>query len=794
MPRLSVLLLSVVAGLALQAGVRVERIVRPARVSRGETGQRRLSLIDGAAWLTHPDLKDEWEVPELRVLRFRRDFTVTNGANAVELDVSGDERFVLFCDGELVGRGPHRGTVDNWTFQSYRLTLPEGAHALEAVVWKHTFGAAPRAQLSWRLGFALGAAFPYDKTLTTGVGAWKVGRVAGVSENGYEGGPWGAGVQNRLVGAGLYDLKPAAWTEPWTVREPLREQLSVRQRGWQLYPSQLREQTEARTRPGRFVTGGELKLPRTYAPHTVTTNLWDLGEYRCAYPELVVSGGRGAKVEWRWSEALYEASGVKGDRRAWKGKAFRGFGDTFLPDGRDRAVFSTSWFRCGRWCRLVVETGDEPLTVEDLALVESRYPLACETRFAADRADLAPIQDICVRSMQMCAHEMLFDCPYYEQQMYPGDTRLQLNVISAMTSDDALVRRAVEFFDLARFSDGLVPFNFPTWGHQEGFTYTLCYLLMHPDYLMLHADREWLAARLPGYRNTLFGVARYAREDGLLVNTPGWSFIDWPEGDGWDFGTPPGAKDGGLNAQVNGFWLLALRGAAKVEAAFGNAELAAYWTRKADALAASLRRVFWDAGRGLFADDPAHAHWSEHTQTLMLLGDARTGDAARACFGRLLEDPGLVRCTVYFKYYLFETYFKFGRADLFLRDLALWRGYVDAGCTTCLESPETATHCARSDCHAWGAHPLYFLRRAVAGIGPDAPFFARVRIAPQPGGLKALAADWPHPSGERISVDFAFDGEDVSGTVTTPVPGVFVWNGRETPLAVGRNRIGGRGR
>ena len=73
----------------------------------------------------------------------------------------------------------------------------------------------------------------------------------------------------------------------------------------------------------------------------------------------------------------------------------------------------------------------------------------------------------------------------------------------------------------------------------------------------------------------------------------------------------------------------------------------------------------------------------------------------------------------------------------------------------------------------------------MAGIQPDAPFFERVRIAPQMGPLKSVVAEWPHPSGEKIKVELKVDGENISGKITTPVPGVFVWNGKEQELKQG---------
>ena len=764
-----------------------ERIFRPPRHVRGNTGVMQVQPIDRAAWIAPSN--GTWDGTSPRVVRFRNAFR--SDGTPFEIDVTADERFVLALDGEPVARGPHRGSVANWTYQSYRLTPAAGPHVLEATVFK-LGEAAPIAQLSHRLGFCLKASDPLDAQLTTGKGDWQAGEVAGIRSIGKSGGPFGTGDGFEIVGAGMHRKEAGAWTTPVVVKKPLNPWVggAVREAGWLLYPSQLPDQLSARVRPGRFVSGGERSFPLTVGPGERRTFLWDLGRYICAYPVATVDGGRGGSLSWKWAEALKGAQG-KGNRSDWQGKAFDGFGDRFVFDGRTNAVFSTPWFRCGRWCELTVEAGDEPVVIRDLALDETRYPLACETAFEApDLAGLADIQRICTRSMQMCCHEMLFDCPYYEQQMYPGDTRVQLNVLSSMTADDAIIRRAIEIFDLNRRDDGFVPFNFPTRSEQDGASYTLCYLGMLPDYLRNHANRAWLKARLPGLRAALAAFEPYEREDGLLANLPGWNFLDWVPRKGWEGGCAPGTRKGEAGCELNAFYVLALRGAAEVESAFGNGLLSRHCREKADRVAAAIARRYHDAERGLFASDESHQVFSEHAQCLALLAEVVTGDAAGAVFRKLVEDRTLCPVSVYFSYYLFETYFKFGRGDLFLKRLDLWRGYVARGATTCLEEPEYPGHDARSDCHAWGAHPLWFLRTGLAGIRSDAPFFERVRIAPQPGGLRSLKAEYPHPSGAFVRVELDFDGGIARGHVRTPVAGTFAYGSQTVALKPGDNAIG----
>ena len=111
------------------------------------------------------------------------------------------------------------------------------------------------------------------------------------------------------------------------------------------------------------------------------------------------------------------------------------------------------------------------------------------------------------------------------------------------------------------------------------------------------------------------------------------------------------------------------------------------------------------------------------------------------------------------------------------------------GATTTLESPEYPGHDSRSDCHAWGAHPLWFLRTGVAGIRSAAPFFEKVRVAPQPGGLRSIKASYPHPSGKMIEVDLSFADGKAYGRVTTPVAGEFVFGDVVKPLVPGVNEI-----
>ena len=309
-------------------GATVERVVKPPRFTRGNTSILPVQPIDQAAWLSHPDIKDEVSYPTIpRIVRFKCEFE--SDGSPLEFDVTGDERYYLALDGEFISRGPHRGTVENWMYQSYRIALAPGRHVMEATVWRMPYRASPLAQLSYKLGFCLKAEGKYDAKLTTGRGAWQCGPITAVRNIGKSGGAWGAGDGFEIHGSGIYDYTPGKWLKPAVVRKPMGggSRYGIRQQGWMLFPSQLPEQTEYRVRPGKFVDGGEMKFPLVVKSGEKRRILWDLGRYICAYPEAVVKGGKGATAQCssrRGSVADVGAkSSLKLAMRPWKSRTSR---------------------------------------------------------------------------------------------------------------------------------------------------------------------------------------------------------------------------------------------------------------------------------------------------------------------------------------------------------------------------------------------------------------------------------------------------------------------------------------
>jgi hypothetical protein len=531
---------------------------------------------------------------------------------------------------------------------------------------------------------------------------------------------------------------------------------------------------------------GHAKL--TIPPHTRRRVIVDLDNYFCAYPELTVSGGKDALVRIHWAEGLFEpvqADGVmrKGNRDVIEGKCFFGMGETFEPDGGANRRFEPLWWEAGRYVEFYVATAEQPLVIDSFRLHELHYPHEFVADFESSDPRLQEIIPIALRTLEMCSQETYFDCPYYEQLMYVGDTRMEVLVTYATTRDDRLPRKAIEMFDLSRVQSGLTHSRYPSRIQQVIPPFSLWWVGMLHDFMMWRGDRAFLQGRAPAMRAILDAWRAGITRDHLVENPIGWNYLDWVPG--WNAGMPA-ENQRGPTGTFNWQFVAMLKLAAEIEDFLGEPELAARNRRTSGEIATAAAQAFWHEERGLFSEDLAKKHFSEHAQCLALISRTLDSRTQQRVEQSLFTDGDLYRTTIYFSHYLFEACRLSGRMESFFDRLSLWFDLKRMGFKTTVESPEPS----RSDCHAWGAHPVFHYFASVLGIRPAAPGFSRVRIEPQLGPLSHARGAMPHPRG-TISADVRIQDGKMRAQIELPdgLEGVLIIRGAEHPLRGGRQTV-----
>jgi hypothetical protein len=778
-----------------------------------------------ASWTTHPTAP----LREPVVLHFRRTLTLTAVPASYPVRVSADNRFILFVNGQRAGDGPARGDLAHWRYERFDLAplLRTGENLITATVWN--FGVyAPLAQMSDRTAFLLeseadGAnsiSTPEDWLVEVEQGQRPLPRVA----NGF----WqfmASGTGEEIDGA-RYDW---SWNESsaigpaWVAAaSPIRESIyptsskahsaqdSDSPNAWALVPDELPAMEFSPTEVGQLrrtglafqkdqdlaplkesaIENAMASFPTTkpsIPPATHAHLLLDRKTLTTAYPRLIVSGGKGAKIRLTYAEALYDKDQHKGNRDEIGDRTALGLSDSFLPDGGMHRAFEPLWWRTWRYLDIDITTGSEPLTLESLTASFTAYPFEQRASFHSGDAELDKINEISWRTARLDAHETYMDTPYYEQLQYVGDTRIQALISYVVAGDDRLARQAIAAFDQSRTADGLTMSRYPSSQPQIIPPFSLLWVGMVHDYWQYRPDPEPARAALPGTRTVLNWFASHEQPDGLLDKLPWWSFIDWVSS-----GEIPTYDAKHESCVTTLEYLGALNDATDLETNLGDPGFAARYKTRAAHVRNGLFDKCWSASHGLIADNPNQKNFSQQANVLAVLYDVIPKERQQEVISRMLKiEPGtspdgILSASYYFRFYLARALNHAGMADEYLNSIEVWRKLLPLHFSTWPETPGET----RSDSHAWSAHPIYDLLTLVAGIQPASPGFATVRIAPHMGSLPALQASYPHPQG-LIEVAYQRHGAQMDATITLPgsLTGTFIFNGGSWPLKPGVNRI-----
>lgn len=746
-----------------------------------------------SAWISCPDVPQR----DYGVYHFRKTISLDNVPEKFIIHISGDNRYRLFVNGTPVCSGPARGDLYNWYFETVDIAayFHKGENVIAALVWNMGI-LAPVAQVSNQTAFVLQGNGEKEQVVNTN-GSWKVLQDKAYQPCSMDNGsrlhaymvigpgdkvdgalyPWGwekvnfndQDWKNAIVVAGAIPLGTGT-DNLWTLVP----------RNIPLMEESLQRLEKIRRSDGIQVSESFMKgqQPLLIPANKTVSILFDQAFNTTAYPELNVSGGKGSMVKISYAEALVDTNRKKGNRNEIDGKKLIGNYDIFLPDGGKYRNFRPLWFRAFRYVQLDITTTSQPLTINDFFGTYTGYPFKQKATFESSDSTLQQLWNVGWRTARLCAGETYFDCPYYEQLQYEGDTRIQALISLYVTGDDRLMRKAMRDFHNSRVPEGLTQGRYPSNRLQVIPPYSLLWVSMVYDYWMHRKDDQFVAQFLPAIDGVLnWYENNIDRKKGMLGSMKWWNFTDYT--DAYPNGVPPGADDGNSSV-ISLHYAYTLKQAASLNKYFGKESQAENYLKTAKDLCKSTYKLCYNAAKNEMADTPEKKSYSQHAGILAILTGTIPEVDKKVVLKRLIDDPSLGQVTFYFRFYLTQALKEAGMGDLYYSHLKPWRDMLNMGLTTFAEKPEPA----RSDCHAWSASPLYDFLSVICGVTPGSPGFATVRIAPAMGELLSASATIPHPLGE-ISVKLVRIGKTgISAELGLPegVTGEFIWNGETIKL------------
>ncbi|MFN5056165.1 MAG: alpha-L-rhamnosidase C-terminal domain-containing protein [Bacteroidota bacterium] len=771
-----------------------------------------------ASWITCPNVPQR----DYGVYHFRKNFSIDTLQEKFIVHVSADNRYRLFVNGTAVCSGPARGDLYNWYFESIDIApyLRKGSNTIAALVWNMGVH-APVAQISNQTAFVLQGDGEKEKIINTDK-TWKVLRDSSYLPCSLDN---GARVKSYMVvgpgdqvdaskypwGWETYAYNDDAWEKAISIGNPVNvgygsdNLWSLQTRNIPLMFERLQRISTVRRSDGMevgsdFLAGNQ---PLIIPANRKVTILLDQSYNTVAYPQLIVSKGKHASIKLSYTEALlvdtnsakYKGVNVngpqrrkdfqKGNRNDVDSKLVIGNYDIFIADGGENRMFRPLWFRTYRYMQVDITTKDEPLAINDLYGMATGYPFEVMASFKSNDSSLQQIWDIGWRTAQLCAGETYFDCPYYEQLQYEGDTRIQSLISIYVTGDDRLMRKAILDFYHSRVPEGLTQGRYPSSRLQVIPPFSLYWISMLHDYWMHRNDFKFVEQFLMPVAGVLdWYEKKIDQQKNMLGPMKWWNFVDWNQK--FPGGTPDGANDG--NSSVITFqYIYTLKQAAELFSFFGKTNEANHYRLLAEQLGKSTFASCFDSKKSVIANTPLKNTFSQHANIIAILSGSVPPALQQKIMMNTLTDTSLSQATFYYRFYLNRALNYTGNANQYYKELQPWRDMIDLGLTTFAEEPDPT----RSDCHAWSSSPNYDFFATICGITPSKPGFAAVRIAPALGELTHVVGTMPHPAG-MIKVEIQKkDSSGVLADITLPenVPGTFFWKGKTVPLRSGHQQI-----
>lgn len=759
-----------------------------------------------AQWITHP----YESTLDYGVFLFRKKFTLDKIYEKFIIYISADNVFKLFVNGEFILRGPARGDINNWRYEtidiSKYLKIGENVIASEVV----NFGEFRHgAQQTFQTAFILQSDTEIDLNTNKNSG-WKVAKnyayhfIPFTSDS--LGGYYVAGPGDKIdftkypINWNHIDFDDSDWSNPRsaTVEFAVGRGFLFGST-WYLVHNELPSMTND-TSYFKFVIkekGTENAKDLLNKNHVLTlpsyskaSILLDFGVHTVGFPQLNFEQGAGSSMKITYAEALfnkdsYERTAHKGWEKGIRNdfsiqKEIRGYYDLLYPDGRSH-FFTPLAMRTFRFIQLDIETKDSPLIIKDLYNINSHYPFNELAKFHSEADSLNKIWEVAWRTLVNSSHDVFLD-PYYEQLQYIGDARIESLVSIYVSGDDRLMRNAIKSFDDSRLPEGLTQSRFPSYIVQVIPTYSLLWIGMMHDYMLYRDDPDFIKQFLPGIKSVLNWFVDRLDKNGKLSSLEWWNFTDWTSG--FQNGIPPGADDD-VSASVSLQLVKGLQDAADILSYFNDPDSKMYFSQS-ELIQKYIKDNFYDRSKKLFAEQKDKKQFSQHTNIFAILTNTIPNIDQKDLMNRILVDENLIQTSIYFKFYLFRAMQKANMADKYIDMLQPWQNMINDGMTTFGETDQNP----RSDCHAWSSSPCFDLLHTVAGIYPTSFGFNDVVIQPEPGKLKSFTAELPHPKG-MIKTNYIFDGENVEAEITIPenLNSKFIWKGIEIKLKAGNQKF-----
>ena len=622
-------------------------------------------------------------------LMARHDFNISGTPRSAKLDITAFDRYILYVNGEYLGRGPARSDARWKSYDSYEVAshLRVGKNTIAVLAYHYgrhngytrdaqtglfaqleVSNADGRRQIlgtnsDWRVRHALSWSRDVDPAAYTGVGFTEVYDANLDPPNwqapDFDDSQWEhAYVTPEAVSASSYleprqtplmretEVLPVRVVKVGEVLEMSRmfteAQVPERLTAEPLFPLQyatVRNPEALMGTNGQVVQfqsapfrPGDPPEKGIRSPYIIL----DFGRQVFGFPRVKLNGAAQGIVEMTYSTTLMggRVFGVIGGPR---------YGDRYIMRAGQQTwqVFEYKQFR---FLQIVFRNVEQPVSVDSISVVAYEYPAERKGQFECSDPTLTKLWKADVDTTYLSMEDALVCDAQRERRVWAGDGAHGLFGVWAGFGDVAISDWYFKLIARGRMADGMlrmyypgsdIPQDYESEGLDDQLVSetplnipqeSLVYALTIGDFFQYFGKRELLEDLYPTVVNLLDWCQRHTDGTGLLYGLPNWNWVDWARTD-----------IRGANFETNAIYYQILVNMSDIARFTGKAADAARWKSQAEKVKVSLRSLFWNPQRKIYVDSVFEGRQS--TTATEVAG----GMALRYGIATADQVPGIVR-------------------------------------------------------------------------------------------------------------------------------------------------------
>ena len=431
--------------------------------------------------------------------------------------------------------------------------------------------------------------------------------------------------------------------------------------------------------------------------------------------------------------------------------------------------FSTRMRSIGQIELEITNEGETPVVIEDVYIDYVHYPVYEEGGFVSSDSLINKIYNLCMHTLKLCRQTIHLDSPTHQEHLAcTGDYFIQSLIEYTSLNASELAK-----WDMKRTSNLLHIQN----GRMFHTTYSLIYPWWIYEHYMYTGDEEVID--LSAIKLLLDRFDTYvSEENGLIEYAPDYMFVDWVVAscekdefldggkmmshgkmEGYSLHHPPKALGQSVLCM---FYYNALNKIAELYRIKNDLNGAKTCIKKAESIKNAINTHLLDKERGLYVGGlntdnlvPENDWLPKNTKTVYYLKQANVlavlfgiapKEECQSILEYVVKDLTKLEMQPYFYHFLLNALYNEGLFGKY--GMALIRRYesllekCDKGLSEAWENMD----CDYS--HAWGATPAYTLKRALSGIEILEPACKKIRLCPQLFDLESAEFEITTPYGK----------------------------------------------